>query len=174
MKIFILCFALVMVSFVSTARAQGIEDNKHYHEFKKWTVAAQHKRPLPVVFDWCVGAYNKMIESGISPSTQVPEEVMSADIDFPKIEWKGTVKELNERLCSGGQKKLTGALSQNMRRIRPFSKLTSWVWSSTRKPESFTPTHLPVVNIRAMPSNSPPPEFGSSILEGRPPRLGSA
>ena len=47
-----------------------------------------------------------MIASGISPSTRVPEEILSEDVDFPRIEWKGTVKELNERLCSGGQKKL--------------------------------------------------------------------
>lgn len=108
MRIVFLCSALAIVTFASTARSQGIEDNEHYSNFKKWTVAAQHKRPLPVVYEWCVESYNKMIASGVSPSTQVPEEVMSADPDFPEIVWKGTVKELNERLCSGGQKKLTG------------------------------------------------------------------
>lgn len=108
MRIFILCFALVMVSFVSATRAQDLEDNEHYNDFKKWTVAAQHRRPLPVVYEWCVESYNKMIASGISPSAQVPEQVMSADPDFPEIVWKGTLKDLNDRLCSGGQKKLTG------------------------------------------------------------------
>ncbi len=107
MRIFILCFALVIVSFVSTTHAQDLEENSNYREFKKWTVAAQHKRPLPIVYEWCMTAYDKMIASGVSPSTQVPEEIMGEDVDFPKIEWKGTVKELNDRLCAGRQKKLS-------------------------------------------------------------------
>jgi len=113
MRRFFICLSLLitMAAFASSANAQGLEENSHYHDFKKWTVAAQHKRPLPIVYEWCVESYNKMIASGVSPSTQVPEEVMSADIDFPRIEWKGTVKELNERLCSGGQKKLTGDIA---------------------------------------------------------------
>ncbi len=98
---------VVLAAFPFSVWAQGIEENSHYREFKKWTVAAQHKRPTPIVYEWCVESYNKMIASGVLPSTQVPEEIMSEDIDFPKIEWKGTVKELNDRLCSGGQKKLS-------------------------------------------------------------------
>jgi len=115
MKLIFVCVAVMIgsLAFASSAQAQDLQDNEHYSEFKKWTVAAQHKRPLPIVYEWCVTAYNKMIASGISPSTQVPEEVMSADIDFPKIEWKSTVKELNERLCSGGQKKLSGDIAAN-------------------------------------------------------------
>ena len=101
-------FCLVMFAVFSfSVSGQDIEENSHYREFKKWTVAAQHKRPLPIVYQWCREAYDKMIASGVSPSTQVPEDIMSADIDFPKIEWKGTVKELNDRLCAGGQKKLS-------------------------------------------------------------------
>ena len=98
--------ALFAVSFLSSAQAQDLDENSNYREFKKWTIAAQHKRPLPIVYEWCVQAYDKMIASGVSPSTRVPEEVLSEDVDFPRIEWKGTVKEVNERLCSGGQKKL--------------------------------------------------------------------
>lgn len=101
-------FCLVMVTVFSvSASAQDLDENPQYREFKKWTVAAQHKRPLPIVYEWCSEAYKKMIASGVSPSTQVPEEIMSEDVDFPKIEWKGTVKELNDRLCAGGQKKLS-------------------------------------------------------------------
>ncbi len=101
-------FCLVMFAVLSvSASAQDLDENAQYREFKKWTVAAQHKRPLPIIYEWCSEAYTKMIASGVSPSAQVPEEIMSEDIDFPKIEWKGTVKELNDRLCSGGQKKLS-------------------------------------------------------------------
>jgi|GEM_PF-1107313 len=101
-------FCLVMFAVFSvSASAQDLEENSDYREFKKWTVAAQHKRPLPIIYEWCSEAYKKMIASGVSPSTQVPEEIMSEDVDFPKIEWKGTVKELNDRLCAGGQKKLS-------------------------------------------------------------------
>ena len=111
MKAVLICVTLICISLVSSARAQDITDNEHYQQFKKWTVAAQHRRPVPRVFDWCVDAYDKMIASGVSPSTQVPEEIMSADVDFPRIEWKGTVKEINDRLCSGGQKKLNDEIT---------------------------------------------------------------
>lgn len=108
MRTFSVCFAMMVAlsTFVSTGNAQDLDENSSYREFKKWTVAAQHKRPLPIVYQWCREAYDKMIASGVSPSAQVPEEIMSEDSDFPKIEWKGTVKELNDRLCAGGQKKL--------------------------------------------------------------------
>lgn len=109
MRKLLICLSLSIIAatFASSAHAQDLEENSHYREFKKWTVAAQHKRPLPIVYQWCREAYDKMIASGVSPSTQVPEDIMSADIDFPKIEWKGTVKELNDGLCAGGQKKLS-------------------------------------------------------------------
>ncbi len=109
MRKLLICLSLSIIAatFASSAHAQDLEENSHYREFKKWTVAAQHKRPLPIVYQWCREAYDKMIASGVSPSTQVPEDIMSADIDFPKSEWKGTVKELNDRLCAGGQKKLS-------------------------------------------------------------------
>jgi len=109
MRKFLICLSLLITgaALASSAHAQDLDENSDYREFKKWTVAAQHKRPLPIVYEWCRTAYDKMIASGVSPSTRVPEEVMSEDVDFPKIEWKGTVKELNDRLCAGGQKKLS-------------------------------------------------------------------
>lgn len=106
MKTFLFCLVMFAAFSVSVA-AQDLEENANYREFKKWTVAAQHKRPLPIIYQWCSEAYTKMIASGVSPSTEVPEEIMAEDIDFPKIEWKGTVKELNDRLCAGGGKKLS-------------------------------------------------------------------
>ncbi|HKP70210.1 MAG TPA: hypothetical protein VJV05_13065 [Pyrinomonadaceae bacterium] len=111
MKRIFFCFAILVISLTSDAQAQDLASNEHYSEFKKWTVAAQHRRPIPAVYEWCVQAYDKMIASGVAPSTRVPEEIMSADADFPRIEWVGTVKELNDRLCSGGQKKLNDDLA---------------------------------------------------------------
>lgn len=107
MKIFILCFALVMVSFVSTARSQDLDDNENYRSFKSWAINTQEPDPLPVMFEACIASYNKMIADGISPETQVPEYVMEATMQFPRIHWKGTVKELKENWCDVGQKKLT-------------------------------------------------------------------
>jgi len=100
-------FAVLCVS----ASAQDLDENASYREFKKWAVAAQHKRPLPVMYDFCKQAYDKMIASGLSPSTRVPDEVMREDIDFPEIVWKGTVKELNDRLCASAQNKLADEIA---------------------------------------------------------------
>ena len=108
MRIFILCFALVMVSFVSTARSQDLDDNANYRSFKGWAINTQQPNPLPVMFDGCIDAYDKMIADGIPPDTQVPEYVMEATFGFPRVHWKGTVKELKENWCDAGKKKLTG------------------------------------------------------------------
>lgn len=105
MKAFLFCLVM-FAAFSVSVTAQDLDENPQYREFKKWAVAAQHKRPLPVMYDFCKEAYDKMIAGGVSPSTQVPEEIMREDIDFHKIEWKGTVKELNDRLCVGAGTKL--------------------------------------------------------------------
>ncbi|MBK6750749.1 MAG: hypothetical protein KA956_02535 [Pyrinomonadaceae bacterium] len=108
MRIIILCFALAIVSLTSTARAQSIEDDVNYSRFKGWAINTQEPNPLPVMFDRCIEYYDKMIASGISPDTQVQEYVMEATYGFPRIHWKGTIKEIKENWCDVGQKKLTG------------------------------------------------------------------
>jgi len=54
------------------------------------------------MFKFCLQAYDRMIASGVSPSTQVTEGEVSG------IPWKGTVQEIKEKWCEAGLKKTTG------------------------------------------------------------------
>ena len=54
------------------------------------------------MFKFCIQSYDKMIESGVSPTTQVPEGEHSG------VPWKGTVQEIKERWCDAGLKKISG------------------------------------------------------------------
>ena len=114
MRIFILCFALVMVSFVSNVRSQDLDENDNYRNFKTWAIHTQEPNPLPVMFEACIASYNKMIADGISPDTQVPEYVMAATFQFPRIHWKGTVKEIKENWCEAGGKTLARDIEKEL------------------------------------------------------------
>ena len=80
----------------------ALENNEHYGNFRSWAVSTQFPNPVPNQFKFCVQAYDKMIASGISPSTRVPEGEHSG------VPWKGTVQEIKERWCDAGLKKATG------------------------------------------------------------------
>jgi hypothetical protein len=103
MKFLLVCFALVVVSltFVASAKAQSLEDNEHYQSFMSWAIDTQQPDPVPNMFKFCIQAYDKMIASGISPSTVVPEG------EHRGILWKGTVQEIKEKWCDAGLKKIT-------------------------------------------------------------------
>src|SRR6185295_7689993 len=92
MRVVSVCFALVVVSstFVGVARAQSLEDNEHYQSFRSWAIDTQQPDPVPNMFKFCIQAYDKMIVSGVSPSTRVPEGEVRG------IMWKGTVQEIKE------------------------------------------------------------------------------
>ena len=104
MRVVYVYFALAVVSFtfVTAARAQSLEDNKHYRAFRSWAVLTQQPNPVPNMFKFCVESYDEMIASGVSPSTRVPEGNQSG------IPWKGTVQEIKEKWCDAGLKKITG------------------------------------------------------------------
>jgi hypothetical protein len=104
MRVVFVCFALVLVSstFVTTARAQSLQDNEHYQTFKSWAIDTQQPDPVPNMFKFCIEAYDKMIASGVSPSTPVPED------EDRGVPWKGTVQEIKEKWCDAGLKKITG------------------------------------------------------------------
>jgi len=104
MRPFFVCFALVIVSslFVVPTRAQSLEDNEHYQTFQSWAIDTQQPDPVPNMFKFCIQAYDKMIASGVSPSTRVPEGEVRG------IMWKGTVQEIKENWCDAGLKKITG------------------------------------------------------------------
>lgn len=111
MKIVSICFALAVISFAFATTAQGqssLEDNEDYSSFKSWAIHTQEPDPLPNMFKFCIQAYDKMIASGISPSTRVPEQVIPATYGFPRIEWKGTIQEIKEKWCDAGLTKISG------------------------------------------------------------------
>ena len=103
MRVVSICFALVIVSstFVGTARAQSLENNEHYQAFRSWAIDTQQPNPVPNMFKFCIQAYDKMIASGVSPSTRVPED------ENRGVPWKGTVQEIKEKWCDAGLKKTT-------------------------------------------------------------------
>ena len=103
MRVFSICFALVVVSsmFVSGTHAQSLEDNEHYQSFQSWAIDTQQPDPVPNMFKFCIQSYDKMIASGVSPSTKVPEGEVRG------IMWKGTVQEIKEKWCDAGLKKIT-------------------------------------------------------------------
>lgn len=103
MRNILVCFALVFVSSMlgTAAHAQDLEDNEYYQSFRGWAINTQQPDPVPNMFKFCIQAYDKMIASGVSPSTQVPEGEHSG------IMWKGTVQEIKEKWCEAGLKKIT-------------------------------------------------------------------
>jgi len=103
MRVVSVCFALVVVSaaLVTAARAQSLDDNKDYQAFQSWAIDTQQPDPVPNMFKFCIRSYDKMIASGVSPSTRVPEGEVRG------IMWKGTVQEIKENWCDAGLKKIT-------------------------------------------------------------------
>jgi hypothetical protein len=106
-----LAFVVLLAS--GTAQAQSLEDNEHYSSFKGWAINTQEPNPVPNMFKFCIAAYDKMIASGVSPSTQVREQTIDGVRDGdPPIVWKGTVQELKEKWCDAGLKKTTGDVAK--------------------------------------------------------------
>ena len=103
MRIALVCFALVVVSFafVPAARAQSLENNKDYVAFMSWAIDTQQPNPIPNMYKFCIRSYDRLIASGVSPSTQVPEG------DVRGIHWKGTLQEIKENWCDAGLKKVS-------------------------------------------------------------------
>lgn len=103
MKVGLVTFALVVLSFAfaSGARAQSLEDNEHYRAFKSWAIDTQQPDPVPNMFKFCIQSYEKMIASGVAPTTRVPED------EDRGVPWKGTVQEIKEKWCDAGLKKIT-------------------------------------------------------------------
>jgi hypothetical protein len=97
---------LALVPFL--AQAQSLENNEHYSSFKGWAINTQEPNPVPNMFKFCIQSYNKMIASGVSPSTRVPEQTMPGFKDGdPPIVWSGTVQELKEKWCEAGGRKIS-------------------------------------------------------------------
>ena len=97
---------LALVPFF--AQAQSLQDNEHYSSFKSWAIHTQEPNPVPNMFKFCLQFYDKMIASGVSPSTRVPEETLPPFSAGEKpIVWRGTVQELKEKWCEAGGRKIS-------------------------------------------------------------------
>lgn len=107
MRLKFACIALIVLSsgFAAGARAQSLDDNDDYRAFKSWAIDTQMPAPLPNMFKFCIQSYEKMIASGVSPSTRVREDSDRG------ILWTGTVKEIKEKWCDAGQKKKSADLA---------------------------------------------------------------
>ena len=118
MRVASVCFALILVSsaLVPAARAQSLEDNEHYRQFMSWAIDTQQPGPMPVMFENCIKVYDKMIASGVSPSTRVPEDTIRG------ILWKGTVQEIKEKWCDAGLKKNTDEITARLAPYRAHLK----------------------------------------------------
>jgi hypothetical protein len=100
---------LALAAFASAAQAQSLEGNEHYSQFKSWAIHTQEPNPVPNMFKFCIQFYDKMIASGVSPSTRVPEQTLPPFGPGEKpIVWAGTVQELKEKWCEAGLKKTSG------------------------------------------------------------------
>ena len=118
MRMVSVCFALLIFSFalVPAARAQSLQDNENYRHFQSWAIDTQMPGPMPVMFENCIKSYDKMIASGVSPSTRVPEGEVRG------ILWKGTVQEIKEGWCDAGLKKNTDEITARLAPYRAHLK----------------------------------------------------
>lgn len=107
MRVVSVCIALLVITstLVPAARAQSLEDNENYRRFMGWAIDTQQPNPMPVMFESCIEWYDRMIASGVSPSTRVPEGEVRG------IPWKGTVQEIKEQWCDAGLKKNTDEIA---------------------------------------------------------------
>ena len=95
-----------------SAATKALLNNEHYSTFRNWAQGTQLPRAVPNEFKFCIVAYDKMIASGISPQTRVPEQRItgfhsptSQNYDFM---YSGTVQEIKENWCEAGLNKITG------------------------------------------------------------------
>jgi hypothetical protein len=88
--------------------------------FEFWAVLAMQDAPKvnsgrsdAAYFRNCIETYNKIVQSGISPSERVPERVIG------ETPWSGTIEELRRKWCDTG---LGRAKSNTEEREAPFRK----------------------------------------------------
>ena len=105
MRLFRVYFAIGVFfsAFPSAISAQSLEDNQLYHHFISNVRSIEGsvrrgEKLFPMEFVYCVEAYEKMIASGVSPSTRVLKD------DNPNL--TGTVAELKEKYCVAPEKKV--------------------------------------------------------------------
>jgi hypothetical protein len=105
MRFFLFCFAMgvFFATFASAASAQSLEDNQLYYNFLSQVRSIKGSiedggKVFPMEFVYCLGAYDKLIASGVSPSTRFPAD-NSANLT-------GTLAEAKEKYCVAPAKKV--------------------------------------------------------------------
>jgi hypothetical protein len=102
MRAFLFCLALF--TFSAVASSQSLEDNQLYYKFKSEVRSIQQsENHVAMEFVYCVQAYEKLIASGVSPSTRVPAD--------DSLDWKGTLAEIKEKYCVAPEKKMNADLA---------------------------------------------------------------
>ena len=107
----LLCTVGGFFCFATEVHSQSLEDNEHYRAFKSWAGDTQFPNPFPNSFKFCIQSYDRMIASGVSPSTRVRED---SDRGFL---WTGTLQEIKEKWCEAGLKKITGDVTAKHRAV---------------------------------------------------------
>ena len=82
-----------------------LENNEDYQTFRNWAIMTQEPGPLPNMFKFALAAYDRLIASGVDPSTRVREDRDTG------VLWTGTLQEIKENWCEAGLRKLTGEVT---------------------------------------------------------------
>lgn len=105
MRFFVFSFAMAVFSstFASTTSAQSLEDNQLYYNFLSQVRTIKNSvetgdKIFPAEFNYCIKAYEKLIASGVAPSTRFPAD-NSGNIT-------GTLEEAKEKYCVAPAKKV--------------------------------------------------------------------
>lgn len=96
---FVMATAVFLPGAPAAFAQESLENNQHYQAFKSWAIDTQNPDPVPNMFKFCLQAYDKLIASGVSPSTRVKE-----DRDRGVL-WTGTLQEIKGKWCEAGLKK---------------------------------------------------------------------
>ena len=105
MRVFLVCFAMVIVAFtLSTAvNAQSLEDNQHFYSFMSQVRSIRSSvedgdKIFPMEFVYCLDKYEKLIASGVSPTARITK--------YAELDWNGTLAEIKEKYCVAPEKKV--------------------------------------------------------------------
>jgi len=170
MRSFVFSFAMAVIlsTFAPSTSAQSLDDNQLYHNFLSQVRSIQRSvkdgdKIFPMEFVYCKDSYDKLIASGVSPSTRVPAG-NSADLN-------GTLVEAKEKWCVAPEKsvnadwdakqapykavlkadKLRLAINQNSRVIYSYALAGG---KYTDDPNALAAAKIWFLNVGA-PSNEP-------------------
>ncbi len=95
--------AVLFSAVASTTSAQSLEDNQNFYSFMSQVRSIRSSvedgdKIFPMEFVYCLDKYEKLIASGVSPSTRVEK--------YAELVWNGTLAEIKEKYCVAPEKKV--------------------------------------------------------------------